>query len=963
MRRLLTIFLSLLLMHLSMSESVAGSPATAKTKSAQDGGLKPKGLAAKPQFDIEAIPAWVEAIRNRPVPTRTNDAQQLLLVDYQINLEEKQLNHFGHIERRINTAAGLETGSQIQIGFDPSYQKLVLHQLELVRAGKHLNKLTRDRVRLLQREPQLEALIYDGRMTASIVLDDVRVGDTVQYAYSLIGSNPVFDGKFSGEHAVFAENIPISLYQLRLLAAEKRNIVYNAPKAMQVQSKVYQGKRETVFRQSDIPPATEIEGAPASSWLENLVQLSEFANWNEVARWANGLFAKNMQKDPRIAAQAARFRAQSDNQEMQLQLALDFVQKEVRYFGTELGVNSHQPNPPGMILEQRFGDCKDKAGLLIALLRELGIAAQPVLVSTMYAEETDKLLASPLAFNHVIARVALADDLWWLDPTRSFQTGPVRERQSTTGKVLVVAADSSELVPLPDASSGVKKAVVDTFRFFPLTEKPVLQASITYHQSAAEYMRSFIAATPQAQVQTGVAKVYLQMYPKASLRGALKVDEVKGHNALQLTQEFTLNDWWEMPDFYTLQSELAFWSLKYELEYPQGEVRTRPYVVGTPGISRHTLIAEFDRDMLEPQKEDKFTTGQGSFSVVIKNSATPRRAVREAELRLNGRQVLPGQWASFTAKMNDIKAAWFPQLKARVIDSTTQTRLTNEIARMLLAHPEMDKDNPGTHVEIQQIFYNHLLESNQLNPDLRAKVLLGRADKLASQLHFDEAERDVNAAMQLATADDPAILSQALLLAFQMQKDQAANSYLQRLLDVAPHESTALQIKMRLDYHKGNYDGVKTTANQLIAQDGEQNGFYAIWRYLAEQKKGENGRANLQKQLAVVDPGHLSYPVIQFLLNKIDLPQLQQQADKSDWDDTEKCSVYFYTGEKLMMDGNLTMARTYWRKAVDFQVGNVLAYTSATRRLQDVASLPAGATKVVQSTPTPPLEKINQTNN
>jgi len=62
-------------------------------------------------------------------------------------------------------------------------------------------------------------------------------------------------------------------------------------------------------------------------------------------------------------------------------VALEFVQKQIRYFGTEIGPYSHRPASPETVLKRRYGDCKDKVALLSTLLDRLDIRATPILVS------------------------------------------------------------------------------------------------------------------------------------------------------------------------------------------------------------------------------------------------------------------------------------------------------------------------------------------------------------------------------------------------------------------------------------------------------------------------------------------------------------------------------------------------------------------------------------------------------
>lgn len=84
--------------------------------------------------------------------------------------------------------------------------------------------------------------------------------------------------------------------------------------------------------------------------------------------------------------------------------ALRFVQGQIRYLGVEIGAGSHAPSAPAVVLQRRFGDCKDKSLLAVTMLRSLGIDAEPALVNTNARRGIAGWLATPSAFDHVIAR-------------------------------------------------------------------------------------------------------------------------------------------------------------------------------------------------------------------------------------------------------------------------------------------------------------------------------------------------------------------------------------------------------------------------------------------------------------------------------------------------------------------------------------------------------------------------------
>ena len=304
-------------------------------------------------YTVELAPSWAT-----PSPSIEDAAAESSApMSYRVIDEQYQLNatsetHYYHIVRVINQSAGLDTGSRIEIQFDPSFQMLILHHLELVRAGKRLNRLDR-KYPLLRRETQLERQIYDGRETLSIVLDDVRAGDEIDYAYSIRGSNPVFGNKFVA--VVGLGNIlgPETLHQVRLLASPSREIHYAMVHGnLQPKIQIVGGLREMVFRKDHIPRVDFEPGMSYSALIDMWLQLSEFTDWGEVARWGTPLFPRDAQGSL-LDQETDVIKAQAGTVPERVLATLEFVQKEIRYFGTEIGPYTQRPiarNGPGETL-------------------------------------------------------------------------------------------------------------------------------------------------------------------------------------------------------------------------------------------------------------------------------------------------------------------------------------------------------------------------------------------------------------------------------------------------------------------------------------------------------------------------------------------------------------------------------------------------------------------------------------
>jgi hypothetical protein len=98
---------------------------------------------------------------------------------------------------------------------------------------------------------------------------------------------------------------------------------------------------------------------------------------------------------------------------------LELVRSTTRYAGLEFGEASIVPRPPHRVLELGYGDCKDQATLVVALLRQVGVPANVALLASGHGQDLDPDLPSLAALNHAIVHVP-GDPPLWIDPTERY---------------------------------------------------------------------------------------------------------------------------------------------------------------------------------------------------------------------------------------------------------------------------------------------------------------------------------------------------------------------------------------------------------------------------------------------------------------------------------------------------------------------------------------------------------------
>ncbi len=543
---------------------------------------------------ITPLPAWFtpaaefDLAAESQRPLTADDAHHELsyyVYDQQtLVAEQATTTHYAY---RITSDAGLSDGAQLSQRFDPSYAALELHLIRIWRDGVAEDRLKLDEIKVIQQERDLERQLFNGELSAITTLADVRKGDIVECAFTVRGMNPVFAGKFIDTTSL-AWGSPVAFERVRVVMPPERPLHWRIL--------------------GDIEPThtvgTNTDGAADHSWIFRRVapihadgdtpswhvrypylSVSEFTDWEAVRAWALPIYASS-RDDPILREKALALTAGAKTPEQKVLALLDFVQREVRYLGVELGANSHRPHPPAQVLRQRFGDCKDKVTLFCALLAEVGIPAYPALVNTYRRHAVAQSLPSPYAFNHVIALVPLDGESYWLDPTALHDRGDLKQRDATTeSRGLAVRADAAPGLQLIPERPQTRRRLEVTQEFsYEQPDQPAkLAVTYRYHGESAYGMRSYLASRTKEQVTRDFLDKQKRAFPALTLASPLTWRDDAERNIIELDLQCTVPELWQIQAGKTERTaEFYPWDLQNTIAQPDSLTRTAPLELTHP---------------------------------------------------------------------------------------------------------------------------------------------------------------------------------------------------------------------------------------------------------------------------------------------------------------------------------------------------------------------------------------------
>lgn len=521
------------------------APALAQTPAA------PAPQQAPPEAWV--LPFAIETLAATPVNEATGGLHYLLY-EQQVRAGPDRLSTYRRYALRPEQASALQNAAHVEMEFNPLYQRLVIHHVRVWRQGQGIDKLKRGAVQILHRERELERRVLDGTRTAHLALDDVRVGDIVDYAYTVHGGNPAFGDRHFGRFD-FQWSVPIQQLRLRLLWPRQRAInlqARNGAEDVAAQPMVAVGAfDERVWERRQVPALLVESDAPA--WYDPYPALywGDFAHWQQVVDWALPLYRVPTDLGPEIAAEIDRIRQAHADEDGRVAAVLRLLQSEIRYLSVSIGSGSYVPRSPRSVWQSRFGDCKDKTLLMVAMLRALGIDASPALVSTGVQRGIAQMQPSPRAFDHVLVQVTLRGRTWWLDPTRDTQHGRLdRLYQPNYGPALVLREGVTALTDMSDSGARLNKrevrVTVDSSAGTDLPAKMTVATELD--GLAADTARAHFANQTRAELSKRYVNFYASFYPDISAIGELEMQDDRESNRVRIVERYRIPQLWHQPE-------------------------------------------------------------------------------------------------------------------------------------------------------------------------------------------------------------------------------------------------------------------------------------------------------------------------------------------------------------------------------------------------------------------------------
>jgi lipoprotein NlpI len=899
-------------------------------------------------YTVAKLPAWVDSPAAPPVRAQADSGWHYVQHDEQLYASAAESERHINIVRRVNTAAGLTDAARIELVFEPSYESLVMHELSIRRSGQVINKLNAKNISLLRREQGLDQLRYDGFVTASMNIDDLRVGDLITYRYTVIGANPALQGRFSTLLPIKL-SVASDLTRYRIVRNASRPLRFDGGDLLDRRDADLAGMKETVFTGRDMPPAQYRENSPPAEAYKNLLSITQFNDWADVAQWGQALFAIDGKPQPALSAQVKQIMATAGSNPLaRAEAALAFVQKDIRYFSILFGASSHRPAAPDRVLEQRFGDCKDKTLLLITLLKEMGIDAYPVLVSHYLRGDVVKNPASHTAFDHAITGVEISGKTYWLDGTRTLQSGALEARQAWAfGHGLPLRAGVTALVPAPARVAGeIDVVTTDTFTIGAIGEPASLNSTMTFAGEWAERIQGILDGPQRNQVANELFAYFGRRYESAVEAKPFSVTPTPAKGELEVSREWRVPEAFELFESKTLVGGAAPWSIFQTLSAGFDNQRDTAVYLGQKQRKRHIVEYNFAEAVVKDTRESTTTIDSKFFKLTLAVNQRPKNVTLTYDFETLVETIPAGEIKSYQEKVREATTKATGQVLLATVPLDKVDALQSEVREFA---KKIDRRQIKYATSLQEraafdlIVDTAKLNGTRLSPKNRATILRDRAIAYDHLMQTEKALADLNESIKLDPNKNETYGTLAEVQLGRGEIKQALATVTEQSKRSFGRDDGFLYQRARVNFYAGEFASAVTDLEARIKAAGARDKAYAwLWLDMASKRLGGDGnerKERLAEYANSIKHDGWPMPIVKYYRGEIDEDAVLKAAKDSN-DTTQRwqlCEANYFIGQRYLHSKDTRAAKRAFERARDTEVFEFIEYRASGIELERLA--------------------------
>jgi hypothetical protein len=408
--------------------------------------------------------------------------------------------------------------AEVEINYDSSDERVELEYARTITTDGKVVYAGDENIRDVSK--YLNFPLYSNARALIISMPSVDIGSIIEYKAKIYSSKLVDKDKFSFIYRL-REPYPVGKANFKLVTPKKNKLklkFFNENYAQGVN--LHPAKEETgkqiiySWDFKEVAPIIPEDGMPELSYINPAIAISNFDSWDTVYKWWHDLYKDKISLSQEIKNFVKELTKGTNDDLEKARRIYEFCAQNVRYVAVEYGESGHEPHKADDIFLNRYGDCKDKAILLVAMLKEAGLKAHPVLIPTreMYDVSAD---FPEVQFNHAIAALSYKEELIFMDATASttaFRDLPLGDQERN---VLVFFDDGYKILTTPVIKDNA--AIYETNIIIDANEDARFSRKVNTTGFFSAIQRYYLKYTHPQTIKEDIQKRMIEISPFSTL--------------------------------------------------------------------------------------------------------------------------------------------------------------------------------------------------------------------------------------------------------------------------------------------------------------------------------------------------------------------------------------------------------------------------------------------------------------
>ncbi len=353
--------------------------------------------------------------------------------------------------------------AEVSIPYNASYQSVKVIQARTIKPDGKIMGLRGSDMRNTSMYNDFP--LYDDTMSLGFSMPGVEDGCLIDYTFQEITRPVLMPGEF-WQYWTFDGTDPVMLSRFTVHIPVSKAIhyqVFNDPNLHPKITLSSSGRiKNYVFEERNLKPIVIEPAMPGMNEVKKWLEISSMDTWQQIAAWYWALSKPESVPDDSLRSVVNQLIAGKRSEPEKAAAIYAFVADKVRYVGLEFGLSAFRPHSATEVLQNLYGDCKDKATLLITMLNVAGIRAWPALLESGDSSLIHNQLPTLSSFNHCIAVAFVDNSEVWLDATSAscaYGDIPVNDRGA---EAMVIREGVGQFEMIPEYSpeqSGLDSVV------------------------------------------------------------------------------------------------------------------------------------------------------------------------------------------------------------------------------------------------------------------------------------------------------------------------------------------------------------------------------------------------------------------------------------------------------------------------------------------------------------------------